>query len=117
MQGENTVADFKTVGSAPDGHEAHMSDQLTAYKLAKPQVERSALWVLVKTKEPQILWQPTIRTGDQLAEYLAKVGYIAREITAGRFYKRPGMWCAWCDYLPVCLGDKRKAQESLVTVT
>ena len=116
VEGQNTVADFKTMGSAPDGHEAHMSDQLTAYKLAKPRVERSALWVLVKTKEPQILWYPTRRTGDQLGEYLAKVGYVAREITNGHFYKRSGMWCAWCDYLPVCLGDKRQAEDTLVTV-
>jgi hypothetical protein len=116
VEGQNTVVDFKTAGSAPDEHEAHMSDQLTAYKLAKPQVERSALWVLVKTKEPQIIWQPTQRTGAQLGEYLAKAGYVARQIMAGRFYKRPGMWCAWCDYLPVCLGDKRKVAETLVTV-
>jgi hypothetical protein len=93
-----------------------MSDQLTAYKLAKPLVERSALCVLVKTKEPQILWQPTQPSGAQLGEYLAKAGYVAREIMAGRFYKRLGMWCAWCDDLPVCLGDKRKAAETLVTV-
>jgi CRISPR/Cas system-associated exonuclease Cas4 (RecB family) len=116
VDSNETVVDFKTAGSAPDEHEAHMSDQLTAYKLAKPQVERSALWVLVKTKEPQILWCPTNRTGDQLGKYLTKVGYVAREITAGRFYKRPGMWCAWCDYLPVCIGDKRRAEETLVTV-
>jgi MoaA/NifB/PqqE/SkfB family radical SAM enzyme len=51
-----------------------------------------------------------------LGEYLAKVGYVAREITGKKFYKRKGMWCAWCDYLPVCLGDKRKAAETLVTV-
>ena len=62
------------------------------------------------------MWQPTSRTGDQLGEYLAKAGYVAREITAGRFYKRPGMWCSWCDYLPVCLGDKRKVEDTLVTV-
>jgi hypothetical protein len=116
VRGKNKVVDFKTAGSAPDEYEADMSDQLTAYKLAEPQVEQSALCVLVKTKEPQILWYPTERTGDQLGEYLAKVGYVTREITAGRFYKRPGMWCSWCDFLPVCLGDKRKADETLVTV-
>jgi CRISPR/Cas system-associated exonuclease Cas4 (RecB family) len=114
--GKNTVVDFKTAGSAPDEYEADMSDQLTAYKLAEPEAEQSALCVLVKTKEPQILWYPTERNGAQLGEYLAKVGYVAHEITAGRFYKRPGMWCAWCDFLPVCLGDKRRAEDTLVTV-
>jgi RecB family exonuclease len=116
VDSKDTVVDFKTAGSAPDEHEAHMSDQLTAYMLAKPQANALALCVLVKTKEPQIIWQPTHRTGAQLGEYLAKAGYVAREITAGRFYKRTGMWCAWCDFLPVCLGNMQKANESLVTV-
>jgi CRISPR/Cas system-associated exonuclease Cas4 (RecB family) len=116
LDGKRTVADWKTAGSAPDGHEAAMSDQLTAYMLAEPEAEQLALCVLVKTKEPQIEWHRVTRTADQLSEYLAKVGYVAREIAAGRFYKRPGFWCAWCDYLPVCVGDKRKAAETLVTV-
>jgi CRISPR/Cas system-associated exonuclease Cas4 (RecB family) len=116
VEGKNTVGDFKTAGSALDPHEAAMSDQLSAYKLAEPEVEQLALCVLVKTKKPQIMWQVTDRSGERLAEYLAKVGYVAREIGARRFYKRPGMWCAWCDFLPVCLGDKQKAKESLVTV-
>ncbi len=116
VEGKRTVADWKTAGSAFDEHEAAMSDQLTAYKLSEPAAEQLALCVLVKTKEPQILWHLTDRTGDRLVEYLNKVGYVAREIAAGRFYKRPGLWCAWCDFLPVCLGDKRKAGETLVTV-
>jgi hypothetical protein len=60
-----------------------MSDQLTAYKLAEPETEQLALCVLVKTKEPQIEWHCVSRTGEQLAEYLAKVGYVAREISGG----------------------------------
>ncbi len=116
VDGRRTVTDWKTAGSAFDEHEAALSDQLTAYKLAEPRAEQLALCVLVKTKEPQILWHLTDRTGDQLGEYLAKVGYVAREIAAGRFYKRPGLWCAWCDFLPVCLGHTRNARETLVTV-
>lgn len=116
VDGLKTVVDFKTAGAALDEHDAHMSDQLTAYKLAEPQAERLALWVLVKTKEPQILWRSTERTGQQLTEYLDKAGYVAREIEAGHFYKRPGMWCSWCDYLPVCLDNKQEAADSLVTV-
>jgi hypothetical protein len=116
MNGKRTVVDWKTAGSAPDGHEAAMSDQLSAYQLADPEAEQLALCILVKTKKPQIEWHCATRTGEQLAEYLAKVGYAAREIAAGRFYKRSGIWCAWCDYLPVCLGNKRKAAETLVTV-
>ena len=84
--------------------------------LAEPQAEQLALCVLVKTKLPQIEWHTTDRTSDRLIEYLDKVGYIAGEIAASRFYKRPGKWCAWCDFLPLCLGDKRKARETLVKI-
>jgi hypothetical protein len=51
-----------------------------------------------------------------LAEYLAKVRLISEDIAAGRFYKRPGKWCSWCDYVPACLGDQRKAAETLIRV-
>jgi len=47
-------------------------------------------------------------------DYLAKAGYVAREIGAARFYKRPGKWCAWCDFLPVCFKDQGKVAETLV---
>ncbi len=114
LDGIPTVVDFKTTGSGYDGHEAVMSDQLTAYHLAEPSVAQGALCVLVKTKEPRIEWHVTSRTGPQLIEYLDKVGIVAREIAAGRFYKRPGKWCAWCDFLPVCLGDQRKAEQTLL---
>lgn len=114
LDGRPTVVDFKTSGSGYDGHEAAMSDQLTAYQLAEPAVAQVALCVLVKTREPRIEWHVTGRSGAQLMEYLAKLGFVAREIAAGHFYKRPGKWCAWCDFLPVCLGDHRKAEGTLV---
>jgi len=57
LDGKPTVVDFKTSGSGYDGHEAPMSDQLTAYRLAEPAVPQAALCVLVKLKEPRIEWQ------------------------------------------------------------
>jgi len=33
-----------------------------------------------------------------------------------RHCKRPGWWCACFDYLPVCLGDPWKVDETLVRV-
>jgi CRISPR/Cas system-associated exonuclease Cas4 (RecB family) len=116
VKGKPTVVDFKTSGKAYGEHEAALSDQLTAYRLGQPDVEQLALCVLVKTKEPMIEWHFTSRTGTQLTDYLAKVGYVAREISASHFYKRPGMWCAWCDFLPVCLGDTKKVEETLVRI-
>lgn len=111
--GELTVVDFKTSGSSYDDHEVVLSDQLTAYHLAEPQARQSAFCVLVKTKEPRIEWHFSRRTGAQLTEFLAKVEHVARDIAAQRFYKRPGQWCSWCDYLPLCLGDQQRAEETL----
>ncbi len=116
VDGKKTVVDFKTSGSTYAEHEARLSDQLTAYQLAEPDAEQMALCVLVKTKEPKIEWHICGRNPDDLLDYLAKAKYVAREITSERFFKRPGMWCSWCDFLPVCLRDARKTAETLVRV-
>jgi CRISPR/Cas system-associated exonuclease Cas4 (RecB family) len=116
LDGKRTVVDFKTSGSTYAEHEAQLSDQLTAYQLAEPDTEQMALCVLVKTKEPKIEWHVSERNPADLIDYLAKAGYVAREISSQRFYKRPGMWCAWCDFLPVCMRDEHKIQETLVRV-
>lgn len=109
---KETVIDFKTAGAAYQDHEVDLSDQLTAYQLAKPQAQQSALCVLVKTKEPRIDWYYSQRTGEQLAEYLQKVGIIRQAISSGLFYKRPGKWCGQCDFLPLCLETGSKAKAS-----
>ena len=116
LDGKATVVDFKTSGSAYDEHEVVLSDQLTAYRLAEPDAQQAALCVLIKAKVPRIEWHVTKRNGDQLVEFLAKAKLVAHEITAGHFYKRPGKWCGYCDYLTVCLGDTRKARESLIQI-
>ena len=71
------------------------------------------LSILVKTKEPKIEWH-VAAISDDLARFLAKA---LVDIAAGRFYKRPGKWCSWCDYLPVCLKDEKRIKETLVKVT
>jgi CRISPR/Cas system-associated exonuclease Cas4 (RecB family) len=111
-----TVIDFKTAGSDYEDHEAALSDQLTAYALAEPEAEQVALCVLVKTKEPRIEWHFAKRSAGDLAEYLDKVRLVSDDIAAGKFYKRPGKHCAWCDFLPVCLGNKKEAQDTLVRI-
>jgi putative RecB family exonuclease len=116
LDGKRTVIDFKTSASTYQEHEAILSDQLTAYQLAEPSAEQAALCVFVKTKEPQIEWHVARRTAEQILDFLGKVDYIAHEIDAKRFYKRPGKWCTWCDYLPVCVGDKTKASQTLIQI-
>jgi len=116
LDGRPTVIDFKTASTAYQAHEVALSDQLTAYRLAEPAVNRAALCVLVKTKEPRIEWHLTERQPHQLVEFLSKAGYIVGEIAAGRFYKRPGKWCSWCDYVAVCAGDHQRAEQTLVRI-
>lgn len=112
-----TVVDFKTSSSAYADHEVALSDQLTAYRLAEPEAEKLALCVLVKTKEPRIEWQFAERSGEDLRDYLAKAGYVGSQIPQGVYYKRPGKWCSYCDYLPVCLKDWNRVEERLVQIT
>jgi RecB family exonuclease len=113
-QGRTAVTDFKTSASAYVGYEAVMSDQLTAYQLAVPEADKLALCLLIKTKEPRIEWHVSHRSGSRLIEYLKKVALVAHEIGRQHFYKRPGQWCASCDYLPLCLGDTKKAKQTLM---
>jgi len=117
VNGLKTVVDFKTSGSDFEDHEVVLSDQLTAYWLADPEAQKVALCVLVKTKEPKIEWHFAERDAERLTEYLAKVQIVSEDIAAGKFYKRPGKHCSYCDFLPVCLGDKKKVQETLVRIT
>lgn len=116
LNGKQTLVDFKTSGGSYDDYEVELSDQLTAYQLAEPQAGQVAFCVLVKTKKPKIEWQCAKRGVAHITEYLHKAGYVAREIAAGSFYKRSGMHCFWCDFLPLCVGDKRKAADTLVTI-
>jgi hypothetical protein len=113
-QGKRTVIDFKTAAKAYEDHEVKLADQLTAYQLAEPSVEQSALCVLIKGKDARIDWHVSTRGPKDLDEYLTKIAVTAQAIEAGHFYKRPGFWCTWCDFLPVCLEDKRKAKETLI---
>jgi len=116
VEGKRTVIDFKTSSSTYEEHEVALSDQLTAYQLADPTAEQCALLVLVKTKEPRIDWYLSHRTGEQLREYLEKLGLVAQQIHDRVFYKRPGPHCSYCDFLPVCLGDQKQVEVTLTRV-
>ena len=116
-EGQRTVIDFKTSAKAYEKHEVQLADQLTAYQLAEPTAEQSAFCCLLKTKDSRIDWHVVRRTPNDLAEYLVKVGLTARAIQDGEFYKRSGFWCAWCDFLPVCLGDQKRVKENLIQLS
>ncbi len=50
-------------------------------------------------------------------EFLSKAEQMDREIAANHFYKRPGKWCSWCDYLPMCLKGEKRIGETLVRIS
>ncbi len=117
LDGTRTVIDFKSAARDYDEHTVILSDQLTAYAVAKPEAEQVALCVFVKGATPRIEWHLARRDGMQITEYLHKAAVVAQAINAGHFYKRPGWWCGSCDFLPVCLGDEHKIRETLVEIT
>lgn len=104
VDGESTVIDFKTAGASYQEHEVQLSDQLSSYQLAEPSAQQLALCVLVKTKESRIEWYTTRRSAEQLQEFLQKAEIVGQQIQDRLFYKRPGKWCAWCDYQSTCTG-------------
>jgi len=116
LDGTRTVIDFKTATSGQDGHEVTLSDQLTAYLLAEPEAKQAAHCVLVRTREPRVEWHVTKRDPQGFTEFLSKVAHVADEMAQARFYKRAGLWCSWCDFLPVCVGDRATVEETLIRI-
>lgn len=111
---KRTVVDFKTSASKYEPHEVILSDQLTAYGLAEPDAEQVAFCVLVKTKQPRIEWFFAKREGGNFVEFLNKVSHVASEVENENFYKRPGKQCSMCEFLPVCIGDTKEVEATLI---
>ncbi len=116
IDGKRTVVEFKTAASDFEAHEIELLDQLSAYQLARPEAEQIGVCVLVKTKEPKIVWHYTQRSPDQVVEYAEKTELVASHIQQQIFYKRPGKWCRQCEFVPVCTRDQVKAEETLVRI-
>jgi hypothetical protein len=116
LEGKKTLVEFKTGVNDWGEHDVLLSDQLTVYRLAEPDVEQTAICVFVKKREPEIIWHFTERTPEQQVEYLRKMEMVAQQITQRVFYKRVGFWCRQCEFLPVCTGNDKKARETLVRI-
>lgn len=116
VKGKCTIVEFKTAAADFEEDEIALLDQLTAYQLAEPELEGIAVCVFLKSREPQIKWHLTRRSPAEVMDYLEKVGLVADQITQQNFYKRPGKWCRSCEFLPVCTGNTKKANETLVQI-
>ncbi len=116
VNGKRTVVEFKTAVTDFEDHEVALLDQLTPYQLAEPDVEQVAVSVFVKSKEPRIEWHTTQRKSEQVVEFLEKAEILSRQIEQQNFYKRPSKWCRQCEFLPVCVDDTKKAQQTLIRI-
>jgi hypothetical protein len=47
----------------------------------------------------------------------SKARIISEDIAAGKLCEWRGKYSGYCDFLPVCLGDKKKVQETLLKIT
>jgi CRISPR/Cas system-associated exonuclease Cas4 (RecB family) len=108
-EGKRTLVEFKTAVTDFEDYEVVLSDQLTAYQLAEPDVKRVAVCVFVKSKEPRIEWHITERKPEQIVEYLDKVELVAGQIERRNFYKRPRQVVP---AVRVLAGMSRRQQES-----
>ena len=113
LDGIPSITDWKTSSSSWGVHEAPLSDQLTTYSIIRPTIAQQVFAVFVKTKEPKIEWHATTRTAADTTAFLAKAADAALDIADGKFHRRPGDYCSYCDFLPVCLGDTRRVAETL----
>lgn len=114
IAGRRVVVDFKTASAGFSDHDAPLSDQLSAYRLADPDADDAAYCVLRKTKEPRIDWHYAGSSADQLPTFIQKAETVGQQIACGQFYRRPGTQCQSCPFLGICLGHDPK--ESIVKV-
>jgi hypothetical protein len=66
MEGKRTLVEFKTAAADYEDYEVALMDQLSAYQLAEPEIDRVAVCVFVKSKGPRIEWHATERTPEQV---------------------------------------------------
>ena len=78
MNGKRTLVEFKTAVSDYEDFEMALLDQLTAYHLAEPDIERIAVCVFVKSKKPRIEWHITKRTPEQVMEIVHYQSHASR---------------------------------------
>jgi ATP-dependent DNA helicase UvrD/PcrA len=104
------IVDYKT-GKPRDEKKAGEDLQLSVYALAAREVfdlapQRLVFYNLM-TNEPVA----TTRDAKALAATKQKIAEVADHIRAGEFSAKPGFWCGYCDFKPLC-----PAHEQLISI-
>ena len=107
---EVEIVDYKT-GKPKDAKKAAESLQLSVYALAAEEVlelhpSRLVLYNLT-SNEPVA----TARDAKALAKTKETIGEVADQMRAGDFAAKPGFYCTYCDFKPLC-----PAHEQLIPI-
>lgn len=109
-QGE-VLLDWKTSGTSFIDSRPDLDDQLTAYSMLAG-IPRVAYGVLLKKKDPDVQFLRSERTQEDYRDYIVKVIKVVSDIDSGFFFKKPSMYCGFCDFAPLCRkqDDRIKAE-------
>jgi DNA helicase-2/ATP-dependent DNA helicase PcrA len=104
------IVDYKT-GKPKDEKKAREDLQLSVYALAAREVfdlapKRLAFYNLMTNEAVA-----TTRDAKALSATKQKIAEVADQIRAGEFSAKPGFWCGYCDFKPLC-----PAQEQLISI-
>jgi hypothetical protein len=107
-----TVRDTKTSAKSPREDEAHLSNQLTLYAIAKrvldktPGTVKVALDYLVDLKTPKLVTRESERSNDDFNVMLRRIEVAERAIERGVFVpaRQSDWWCSerWCGFARTC---------------
>lgn len=104
------LLDWKTSGGVFMDSRPDLDDQLTAYSMLAG-IPRVAYGVLLKKKDPDVQFLRSERTQEDYRDYILKVTKVVSDIDSGFFFKKPSMYCGFCDFAPLC----RKQEDRIKT--
>jgi hypothetical protein len=109
------LLDWKTSGGAFLDSRTDLDDQLTAYSMLSG-IPKVCYGVLLKKKNPDVQFLHSVRTAEDYREYQVKVMKIVADIEAGFFFKKPSMYCGFCDFSSLCRKQEDKIRTELKRV-
>lgn len=125
--GQDIIIDLKTTSRKPSVMLAEYSHELTmyGYMFTKPWEQAYtapatvALVHLVRTKQPQVIWDISHRSEADYMELFQTVSLVGSQILARNFWKNPATHCSYCDYQQLCTrnGGYPAHLQSRCTVT
>jgi DNA helicase-2/ATP-dependent DNA helicase PcrA len=109
--GEEEILDYKT-GKPREPDQAKKDLQLSVYALAAREL---FAWNPARLTFYNLQTNQTVssaRDDKKLNKVRAEIQEAAADIRAGEFPARPGFWCKYCDYEPICPAREQGAAAS-----